>query len=228
MTAHILASELDESSQQGPQLDPLWFGTLVHASFGACERGEPPNQNSKFQGPDLDDIEFSHEEVRERLSHLKANSSSGPDCIYLWVVLNSSDSLALLLYTVFQNQLTPGDSQRTGKQVVVAIYKKGYCQSPSSYRPVCLPAVPLPSKVLESFVHDNLLQRLLETGALTNDQHGLLPRQSCTCQLLEVMDDWTGLQQQRIVILSMSSIWIILRRLTRHHIRDSSRAVVCL
>ena len=73
---------------------------------------------------------------------------------------------------------------------VAPIYKNGDHQSPSSYRPASLTAVP--SKVLESIVHDNLLQHLLETGALTNAQHGFLPRKSCTSHLLEVMEDWTA------------------------------------
>ena len=50
----------------------------------------------------------------------------------------------------------------------------------------------VPSKALESIVHNNLLQHLSEVGVLTDVQHGFLSKKSCTSQLLEVMENWSA------------------------------------
>ena len=73
---------------------------------------------------------------------------------------------------------------------MVPIYKKGDRQDPSNYRPVSLTAVPC--KVLESLIRDQLLVHLAEQGLLSDHQHGFRPRRSCSSQLMEVLEAWTG------------------------------------
>ena len=47
------------------------------------------------------------------------------------------------------------------------------------------------SKVLESVVRDQLMQHMLESGQLSDHQHGFMPKRSCTSQLLSTLEDWT-------------------------------------
>ena len=152
---------------------------------------DPPVMSSDHQGPILDDIDVSPAKVRVKLLSLRPNSSSGPDSIHPRVLRESASTLSAPLSTLFRKSIDtgrlPGD-WKVGE--VVPIYKKGNRQSPTSYRPVSLTAVP--SKVLESIIRDNLLQHLSDAGALTDAQHGFLPKKSCTSQLLEVMEDWSA------------------------------------
>ena len=51
-----------------------------------------------------------------------------------------------------------------------------------SYRPVSLTAIPC--KLLESIIWDHLLQHFKDNCLLHSTQHGFLPKQSCSTQLL--------------------------------------------
>ena len=73
---------------------------------------------------------------------------------------------------------------------VIPIFKKGDRQSPASYRPVSLTAIP--SKVLEAIVRDHLLHHFSSAGLFHGAQHGFLPGRSCSSQLIEAMEDWSA------------------------------------
>ena len=74
-------------------------------------------------------------------------------------------------------------------------YKKAtFRQEPENYRPVSLTSVV--SKVLESLIRHKLSQHLTENNLLSNFQHGFRPGQSCSTQLVEVLDQWSRVLEE--------------------------------
>ena len=150
-----------------------------------------PMMRRYWEGPTLEDVDVSPIKVEAKLALLRPNSSPGPDTIHPRILCESAQSLAIPLSILFRKSLDSGrlpHEWKTGE--ITPIFKKGDRQSPSSYRPVSLTAVP--SKVLESLVRDNLLHHMSATGMLHGAQHGFLPKRSCATQLMEVVEDWTA------------------------------------
>ena len=178
---------LTSNSQAKAEILSRYFSSV----FTVESNDDPPTVNCDYNGPLLDDIDVAPDKVRAKLASLRPNSSSGPDNIHPRVLCESPDSLSVPLSILFRKSIDAGRLPADWKVgEVVPIYKKGDRQRPASYRPVSLTAVP--SKVLESIVRDNLLNHLSESGLLNDAQHGFLPKRSCTSQLLEVMEDWSG------------------------------------
>ena len=133
---------------------------------------------------------FPHK-VEAKLPSLKPSSSPGPDSIHPRVLRESASVLAGPLSELFRKSID-GAKLPTEWKVgeVIPIYKKGDRQSPASYRPVSLTAIP--SKVLESSVRDHLLHHFSSAGMSHDAQHGFLPESSCSSQLIEAMEDWSA------------------------------------
>jgi hypothetical protein len=75
---------------------------------------------------------------------------------------------------------------------VIPIYKgKGKDNDKASYRPISLTSAPC--KTMEAIVKDEILQFLLQEGKISNHQHGFLSKRSTQTQLLECLNEWTGL-----------------------------------
>jgi len=84
------------------------------------------------------------------------------------------------------------ESWRVGH--VIPIHKSGSQQNPSNIRPVSLTSVL--GKILESLIHDVVLNLLLENNLMSPYQHGFLPQRSCSTQLITAMNHWTESLQQ--------------------------------
>ena len=121
------------------------------------------------------------------LKALKPNKASGPDGIHPRVLKECADALALPLSIIFCRSHTEGQVPSLFKQANVSpIFKKGCKVSASNYRPVSLTSVPC--KIMESIQHQAILNHLTKEGLLAPEQHGFLPKKSCTTNLLEAYE----------------------------------------
>lgn len=88
------------------------------------------------------DVEFSVADVREILSGLRRNKSSGPDEIHPIILKECSNELALPFYIVFRQSLDEGCLPNGWKEAnITAIHKKGDRSDVANYRPISLTSV---------------------------------------------------------------------------------------
>ena len=78
------------------------------------------------------------------------------------------------------------------------IFKKGHRTNRANFRPISLTQIV--SKILESLVRDELLQYLINENLITKEQHGFIPRRSCTSNLLETLDFVTDALAEGMVV----------------------------
>ena len=72
---------------------------------------------------------------------------------------------------------------------ITPLHKKGPKRTVSNYRPVSLTSVVC--KTMEKFVRDRLMDHMEKNNLFTNHQHGFRKGNSCSTQLIEVLEDWT-------------------------------------
>jgi hypothetical protein len=88
---------------------------------------------------------------------------------------------------IFKQALERGTFPVLWKQSnVTPIFKKGSKLKPENYRPVSLTLVIC--KVLESLIHDRVVDFATSQGLLTNAQHGFRQGNGCTSNLLKACD----------------------------------------
>ena len=160
-----------------------------HAVFTVEPAGDLPNFDERTStrfDPDASNL-YTELSVWLQLKTLKPNKASGPDGIHPRVLKECADALALPLSMIFCRSHTEGQVPSTFKQANVApIFKKGCKVSASNYRPVSLTSVPC--KVMECIQHQAILNHLTGEGLLAPEQHGFLPKKSCTTNLLEAYE----------------------------------------
>ena len=108
------------------------------------------------------------------------------------VLKETADSISLPLYILFTKSINTGTytlpvAWKQGH--VTPIYKKGPHHLVQNYRPITLTSII--GKILESIIRDALLNHFNHHSLLNANQHGFVPKRSCTSQLLMVLEDWT-------------------------------------
>lgn len=168
---------------------------ILNTFFVSVTKEEPPieayhfNSNSTNPPFILRDIDFSIQDVRVKLSKLKANKASGPDGVSVNVLrncLNFDRPLHFLFTKSIQTSITPQDWRDAN---VTPLFKKGSRTKPTNYRPVSLTSQIV--KILERLVYDKILETLLQNKTISCHQHGFQSSCSCVTQLLDCMHDWT-------------------------------------
>ena len=149
-----------------------------------------PVMNAEYEGPLLEELQVTPDQVQAKLRDLRPASSPGPDTIHPRVLRELAAPLCRPLADLFNHSLEEGRVPEEWKMgQVVPIYKKGPRSDPSNYRPVSLTSVT--AKVLEALVRDALFEHLALTEQLTDCQHGFRPGRSCATQLLSALEEWT-------------------------------------
>ena len=82
--------------------------------------------------------------------------------------------------------------------LVTAIFKKGTRSDPGNYCPVSLTSIVC--KVLESLIRDTIVDHTNINKLYTECQHGFKKHRSCVTQLLEVMEDFSLMLDNREII----------------------------
>jgi hypothetical protein len=81
------------------------------------------------------------------------------------------------------------------KANITAIHKKGDRKKPGNYRPVSLTSIVC--KLMEQLVKENILQHMIDNVLICNEQHGFLSGRSCVTNMLETLDYWTKLIDEK-------------------------------
>ena len=145
----------------------------------------------EHQGIDnLDDINFTADDVEKKLENLKIGKSPGPDGIHPRVLKELAKELKMPLFIIFRKSLDTGILPKVWKIANVSpIFKKGSRHLAANYRPVSLTAVAC--KVMESLVKDAIVTHMEKNKLIADQQHGFIPGRSCTTQLISTLEDWT-------------------------------------
>ena len=118
-----------------------------------------PQPTQVFQGPALDDVIFTKEEVYEIMINLKESSAPGPDNLYPKVLIECAATLAQPLFEIFRESLDEGTLPDVWKLAYVSpIYKKCMKSNPLNYRPISLTSVPF--KIMERILRGKIVDHL--------------------------------------------------------------------
>ena len=133
----------------------------------------------------LNDIDFSISRVRKILKDVDVNKSAGPDGIHGKILKNCRESIAYPLSYIFKISYNIGQIPSEWKLAnVVPVHKKGSKTSVENYRPISLTSLVM--KVFEKIVRDDIMAKCHHK--LNHNQHGFLPRRSCTTQMVDYID----------------------------------------
>ena len=131
------------------------------------------------------DIDFDFRKIRKLLKMVNPNKAAGPDGIHGKILKNCAVSLAYPLSLIFRTTYNSGMIPKDWKVAnVVPVHKKGSKMTVENYRPISLTSLIM--KVFEKLIRDELMLRC--EAQLSNNQHGFLPKKSCTTQLIDFTD----------------------------------------
>ena len=165
-----------------------------------------PTLNNKNNNSFLSDIIITSRAVEDKLKSLDVNKAPGPDKLSPLLLKNLHTELSLPLSIIFNKSISEGYVPSQWKEAeVTAIFKKGNKNLSNNYRPVSLTSIVC--KILESFITNSIQNYMEEKLLFTPCQHGFRRHRSCVTQLLEVMNDFTFLIDNKHNI--SVSVWII-------------------
>ena len=152
--------------------------------------GVLPDFPTVHQGKVIDDADFSPSDVKLELENLKIDKAAGPDEIPSVVLKECAAQLATPLFCLFRKSLESGVLPSEFKQAkITPIFKKGSRVEPGNYRPVSMTSQVC--KVLERLIRKIIMAHLEAIHAISDHQHGFLPRKSCQTNMLESLEEWT-------------------------------------
>jgi hypothetical protein len=155
-----------------------------------------PEFNKRDYNTILELPTITETEVKKKLAKLNPSKTPGPDQIHPRLLKEAGDSLAYPLTILFNKSIREGTVPNSWKEACITpIYKKGSKKSPGNYRPVSLTAVLC--KLMESLVRDHLVSHLVNNNLLASEQHGFVSGRSCSTQLLESLEEWTTIIDDR-------------------------------
>ena len=140
-------------------------------------------QESVRNGPYLNDIIFTEENIVNSMKELRPNAAAGPDEIPAILLKNCAIALKSPLYIIWKTSINMGEIPKILKTGLVSpIYKGGDRSEPKNYRPVSLTSHV--TKIFEKIVAKNISNFLNENDLYNEDQHGFRDGRSCLSQLL--------------------------------------------
>ena len=153
----------------------------------ACYDSEPK--------PKISNLRVTEGRVLVLLRSIRANSATGPDSIPARVLRECAVSLSPSLTRLFNASIVLGKSPDAWKMgLILPLFKAGDKANLDNYRPISITS--LLGKVLERLVYQCLLDHVQTAGLIPSNQHGFLPRRSCTTMLTAAFDEWLTLLDQ--------------------------------
>ena len=138
----------------------------------------------------MTEVIFSTEKVMKKIDNLRLYSAPGPDGITPKILKTFSEQISLPLSMIYQKSYDSGEVPTDWKKAnVTPIFKKGKKCLAINHRPVSL--TPVPCKIMESIVKDDVTEYLEENKLINNSQHGFRQKRSCLTNLLEYMEEVT-------------------------------------
>jgi hypothetical protein len=168
------------------------LNSFFSSVFTNEDKGELPEFEEREFTTILDNIYFTPIDVQKILARQNPNKAPGPDKIHPRLLRELNKELAVPLTTLFSLSIKEGTVPSLWKQAqITPIFKKGSKKDPGNYRPVSL--TPIICKVMERLVKDKVLQHLVANDLISEEQHGFVSGKSCVTQLLESVEDWTSI-----------------------------------
>lgn len=120
---------------------------------------------------------------------LDNNKASGPDGISTRMLKNTAHAITLPLSMLFNLSILSGTIPQEWKvSNVVPVHKGGERSDPSNYRPISLLSVI--SKTMEKHLYGIILDHLIDTDFLSENQWGFRSKLSTGIALLLATNDW--------------------------------------
>jgi hypothetical protein len=155
-----------------------------------------PDFDPRLVESPINTVKFTVEEVKKKLKNLNPCKSPGPDRIHPRILKELASQLATPLQIIFQRSMDDGQLPNEWREAVIApIFKKGAKDKPGNYRPVSLTSVVC--KVMEGLVRDKIVSHMNDNNLFSRHQHGFISGRSCMTQLLEVMEQWTHIIDEK-------------------------------
>ena len=155
-----------------------------------------PEFNANYNGHCIINIQFSEKDIEKILKALKVTKSSGPDNLHPRILKELANVLAKPLYLLFRKSIDTGKLPFSWKDAhISSVYKFGEKFFPKNYRPISLTSIVC--KCLEKLVRDQITTHVEDNNLFTNQQHRFRKTKSCVTQLLESIEKWTELLDQR-------------------------------
>ena len=131
--------------------------------------------------------------------------ASGPDGSTTRMLKLASPAILPALTNFFNCSLSTGQLPTQWKRAnVIPVYKKGDKTNLQNYRPISLTSVVC--KLLEKIVVQQLLEHCQDNGLLASQQHGFLPRRSCTAALVTATSEWLRALNSRVFAVDLISL----------------------
>ena len=147
----------------------------------------PPRYHA---GQPLVNVTITTENVTLKLTKLLPGKSPGPDGWHPRILRELAPNIAKPLSILLQKSLKESHIPPSWKEGhITPIFKKGKKSSPANYRPVSLTSII--SKIMESFLRDEIINHMSTHNLFADEQHGFVPGRSCVTQLLVVLEEWT-------------------------------------
>ena len=143
---------------------------------------------SPDEGPFIDTLEFTDNEVLSALNELKVNAAGGPDGLPAMSLKRLGPVIAPPLTTILNKSFNEGcfpDALKSA--VIIPIFKGKSKSSAANYRPISLTSNI--AKTIERAVRKKLVAFLESNNLLNNNQHGFRAHRSCLSQLLNHYED---------------------------------------
>jgi hypothetical protein len=171
---------------------------------------EPPQLDEPEvdqDGPHLDSITATEQDVTDLLSILDVNKAYGPDDISPRVLKEAAPVIVTSITRLFNMSLASGVFPASWKMAnVVPIYKKAEEFFTSNYRPISL--LSILAKVFERVVFKYLFNYFRDNFMISIWQSGFLPGTSTVTQLIEIYDQFckavSAGKDIRVVFLDIS------------------------
>ena len=136
----------------------------------------------------ISSVAISDDDILKLIRNLNPNKASGSDGISGQMLLICDSSVVPPLKMIFKNILTTSVYPDMWKLAnVTPIFKKEDKQLVKNYRPISL--LPICGKIFEKLVFDTLYAYLSSNGLITKNQSGFVPGDSCTNQLLFLINE---------------------------------------
>jgi hypothetical protein len=142
-------------------------------------------------------VNFNAKDVEAALLSSKEDKSWGPDGISPIFLKNCANVLATPLFIIFSNSIHSCRFPSAWKLAnITPVHKGGTTHDVANYRPISL--LSTVSKILEHFIHTELLINCNDLKILPKSQHGFLKGRSCLTNLLTTYDSITRLVDEGI------------------------------
>ena len=136
----------------------------------------------------IENIHINDDDILNLIRKINPNKASGSDGISGQMLLISDESVVLPLKIIFRNILDTSIYPDLWKVAdVTPIFKKEDKQLVKNYRPISL--LPICGKIFEKLIFNCLYSYLSSNNLITKNQSGFVPGDSCTNQLLFLINE---------------------------------------